>query len=512
MRMKSETLWAEYMDAEEYSVFVGTWNVAGKTLPEDLDLENWLKPSEPSDIYVIGFQEIVPLNAGNVFGSEDMAGSTDKWVGLIRRTLNETKTSERGTTSLARSSSTPLWTLSSIMNLPESTTYSTAAKDDSALANRKCDSKFDLAGAGFEQFSQAMAEDGSGYVERKSRRRRYKCVASKRMVGIFISIWIRAELRSHIRDIKVCCIGRGLMGCLGNKGSISVSLSLQETSFCFVCTHLASGQKEGDELRRNADILDIFKRTTFPRSSTVELPKSILGHDRIILFGDLNYRLALSDSEVRSIIEKEDWKTLLQSDQLTVERTMGRAFDGWQEGSIQFAPTYKYAPNSDRYCGVENKVGEKCRAPAWCDRILWYGKGLKQLCYIRGELNFSDHRPVAARFLAEIEVLSNRKVKKTLGLSKKEPEMGNILTREIQKLSKTRREGTVYDLDTRSADTFVNIEKSLLPILNEIRATHNLELGEMLTQHIDEWEKECHLQAGTETNEIAQALPDQALH
>jgi hypothetical protein len=137
---------------------------------------------------------------------------------------------------------------------------------------------------------------------------------------------------------------------------------------------------------------------------------------------------------------------------------------------------------------------------------------LKQLCYIRGELNFSDHRPVAARFLAEIEVLSNRKVKKTLGLSKKEPEMGNILTREIQKLSKTRREGTVYDLDTRSADTFVNIEKSLLPILNEIRATHNLELGEMLTQHIDEWEKECHLQAGTETNEIAQAPPDQALH
>jgi len=137
VRMKSETLWAEYMDAEEYSVFVGTWNVAGKTLPEDLDLENWLKPSEPSDIYVIGFQEIVPLNAGNVFGSEDMAGSTDKWVGLIRRTLNETKTSERGTTSLARSSSTPLWTLSSIMNLPESTTYSTAAKDDNALANRK---------------------------------------------------------------------------------------------------------------------------------------------------------------------------------------------------------------------------------------------------------------------------------------------------------------------------------------------------------------------------------------
>lgn len=40
-----------------------------------------------------------------------------------------------------------------------------------------------------------------------------------------------------------------------------------------------------------------------------------------------------------------------------------------------------------------------------CDRIIWFGKGLKQNQYDRGELKLSDHRPVRAIFMAEIKVL-----------------------------------------------------------------------------------------------------------
>lgn len=47
-----------------------------------------------------------------------------------------------------------------------------------------------------------------------------------------------------------------------------------------------------------------------------------------------------------------------------------------------------------------------------CDRILWYGKGLKQLEYVRGDLKLSDHRSVSATFMAEVEVVSHRKLKK----------------------------------------------------------------------------------------------------
>lgn len=39
-----------------------------------------------------------------------------------------------------------------------------------------------------------------------------------------------------------------------------------------------------------------------------------------------------------------------------------------------------------------------------CDRILWYGKGVRQISYFRSESKFSDHRPVSALFAIQIEV------------------------------------------------------------------------------------------------------------
>ncbi|KAJ6412292.1 hypothetical protein OIU84_005367 [Salix udensis] len=59
---------AQVTDVNNYRIFVATWNVAGKSPPSHLNLEDWLHTSPPADIYVLGFQEIVPLNAGNVSG------------------------------------------------------------------------------------------------------------------------------------------------------------------------------------------------------------------------------------------------------------------------------------------------------------------------------------------------------------------------------------------------------------------------------------------------------------
>lgn len=60
--------------------------------------------------------------------------------------------------------------------------------------------------------------------------------------------------------------------------------------------------------------------------------------------------------------------SLLPHDQLLLQMQTGKAFhEGWQEGSIQFLPTYKYDVGSIG----EFDSSEKQRGPSWCDRILF---------------------------------------------------------------------------------------------------------------------------------------------
>ncbi|KAJ6412293.1 hypothetical protein OIU84_005368 [Salix udensis] len=214
--------------------------------------------------------------------------------------------------------------------------------------------------------------------DRQTGQSRYCLVACKQMVGIFLTVWVKSDLRDDVRNLKVSRVGRGLMGYLGNKGSISISMSLHQTSFCFICSHLTSGQKEGDELRRNSDVMEILRKTRFPRVHTrgdKNSPQTILDHDRIIWLGDLNYRIALPYRAVKTLVEMHNWRELLENDQLRIEQRRGRVFNGWNEGKIYFPPTYKYSNNSDRYAGDDRHPKGKRRTPAWCDRILWYGRG-----------------------------------------------------------------------------------------------------------------------------------------
>lgn len=60
-------------------------------------------------------------------------------------------------------------------------------------------------------------------------------------------------------------------------------MTLHNTTFCFVGTHLASGEKEGDEIRRNSDVTQILKRTRFSHSHIDPAqplpPETILEHE-----------------------------------------------------------------------------------------------------------------------------------------------------------------------------------------------------------------------------------------
>ncbi|XP_071707588.1 type I inositol polyphosphate 5-phosphatase 10 isoform X2 [Rutidosis leptorrhynchoides] len=424
-------------DVQSLRVFTATWNVAGKSPSSDLNLDNLLQIHCQSDIYILGFQEIVPLNAGNVLVIEDN-GSAAKWLWLISQSLNKPsnndfcglkrsntntnsnylerkfsgsssstflqRTSLKAASRLYRSESRRKFKSCNCNNIEaERRSY---GRDSCFTCQKSKSNGFDYPSSSEDDDTinnTALASDVSVAVPAgKNQHLRYCLIKSKQMVGIFVTIWVKKELVQYIGHLRTSCISRGILGYLGNKGCISVSMSFKQTSFCFVCSHLASGEKEGDELRRNSDVIEILKSTQFPRICKIpntKVPDKILDHDRVIWLGDLNYRIALSYHETKKLLEQNDWDALLSKDQLKIEREAGRVFEGWKEGKIFFPPTYKYSYNSDLYAGDTIKSKSKRRTPAWCDRILWYGEGIHQKSYSRWDSRFSDHRPVCAKFL-----------------------------------------------------------------------------------------------------------------
>ncbi|KAI3707687.1 hypothetical protein L6452_26316 [Arctium lappa] len=485
-RGKSETMRVHYIKTKDVRVTIGTWNVAGKLPNEDLDIDEWLCMHEATDIYVLGFQEVVPLNAGSVLGAETRT-PISKWEAIIRKSLNKSLEPE---TLRMQSYTVPTSPLADIITDPKIMKeinpmvrikrfddldwpeYALDIKHDVCLSGGKYlrrvlsnsdrvrndwftnpvdfgphgsrvsdlgglrrarHSLGDLGlswtvqpertngvGSLYDVSEQVPEEDDveheNAYSQIGGKSCRYVRIMSKKMVGIYISIWVRKRLRRHINNVKVSIVGIGPMG-LGNKGSISVSMSLYQTRLCFVCSHLTSGHKDGDDERRNYDVVEILRRTLFSSVLDPDQPQTIPSHDRIFWFGDLNYRINMADADVRKLVSMKQWDKLLYNDQLCKELGNGRIFEGWKEGAINFPPTYKYEIHSDQYVGENPKEGEKGRTPAWCDRILWLGKGIKQVCYDRAESRMSDHRPVSSVFLVEVEVFDPRKLRRALNLT-----------------------------------------------------------------------------------------------
>ncbi|KAK3009566.1 hypothetical protein RJ639_013543, partial [Escallonia herrerae] len=541
-RRNSETFRAQYINTKELRVSVGTWNVGGKLPPDDLEIKDWLDISKPADIYVIGLQEIIPLNAGNIFVAEDNR-PVPKWENIIRETLNKIQPAKTKFKCYSDPPSPSRFKPSDdIPDIEEEISLETDSEDEeeiypvneesdgfdevkdepitgnvafldagalaasdnggSAISSPKrldrlhCLQAEDCAGntaaatsvksrkltktlSGTERiglswpeppldllaqfvldrpnsfrptksfknsksfrtynsFKSNMNGDNKWQPEAvllseldlesvlyRKRRSTYVRMVSKQMVGIFVTVWVRRSLRKHIQNLSVSTVGVGVMGFIGNKGSISVSMSIYQTLFCFICTHLTSGEKEADAIKRNADVHEIHRRTRFLSSSGIGLPKSIHDHEKIIWLGDLNYRINSSYDKTRELISKRDWSRLVESDQLIRELRKGRAFDGWSEGTLTFPPTYKYELNSEKYYGEDPKIGR--RTPAWCDRILSCGKGMKLLSYRRTELRLSDHRPVTASYMVEVEVFSSRKLQKALTFTDAEIEQEEVL-------------------------------------------------------------------------------------
>ncbi|XP_074846408.1 synaptojanin-2 [Carettochelys insculpta] len=345
----------EFTCFKRIRVAMGTWNVnGGKQFRNNIlgtsELTDWLLDSPklsgvsefqdeescPSDIFAVGFEEMVELNAGNI--------------------VNTSTTNRK------------MWG---------------------------------------EQLQKAI-----------SRTHRYILLTSAQLVGVCLFVFVRPYHVPFIRDVAIDTVKTGMGGKTGNKGAVGIRFQFHSTSFCFICSHLTAGQTQVKE--RNEDYKEITQKLSFP------MGRNVFSHDYVFWCGDFNYRIDLTYEEVFYFLKRQDWKRLLEFDQLQLQKSSGKIFKDFHEGTINFGPTYKYDVGSEAY-----DTSDKCRTPAWTDRVLWWRKKLPfdktageinlldsdlsaetkvkhtwtpgaLMYYGRAELQASDHRPVLA--IVEVEV------------------------------------------------------------------------------------------------------------
>ncbi|KAK6633561.1 hypothetical protein RUM44_004168 [Polyplax serrata] len=233
----------------------------------------------------------------------------------------------------------------------------------------------------------------------------YHKICLVRLVGMMLIVFVRDKHIEHVKNVTSDTVGTGIMGKMGNKGGIGVRFDFYATSICFVNSHLAAHVEEFE--RRNQDFNDITSRMAF----TVQNSRyAIKDHKQIYWLGDLNYRVTeLDPTIVKEFLQFNNFRPILEYDQLNLQKKLKRVFDGYTEGNITFRPTYKYDTGTDNW-----DSSEKNRAPAWCDRILWKGEGVQQLIYkSHPSLKISDHKPVSALFDSKIQVIDESKQRKT---------------------------------------------------------------------------------------------------
>lgn len=290
----------EFTKPASITIFCGTWNVNAKK--QEGGLQDWiLPPNQPfADIYAIGFQEIVDLNAMNVAINSSNTIQREKfWQEKISECLVSTKFKY----TLIQSK-----TLVGLL-------LCVYVKD--TLLSHIMDVRSTQLGVGL----MGMMGNKGG--------------VSVRLCLFDSSIcFVCAHLAAHRENIA-------------GRNSDYKNIIDRSVFNCDVTNLLKNNMFFGNE----GDIIEsvVMPKRTGEKLLTLDL--TIHQHEVIYWIGDLNYRIddVYTTDEVFMKIAAKQLEELRDKDQLNIERAKGNVFHGFNEAVLTFDPTYKYQPGTMMY-------------------------------------------------------------------------------------------------------------------------------------------------------------------
>ncbi|THG04872.1 hypothetical protein TEA_010113 [Camellia sinensis var. sinensis] len=186
-------------DVKTFRVYVATWNVGGKPPPNSLNLDDFLQVDDQSDIYVLGQSLNKSPNLTIVSGAQDslsfQRASSLKKARKNFQVENTRRLKSCNCYTISKLESNKDKTKDSCFNCQQSNNFS----EDNDLYDE----------VDISEFTTPSSFNANTM--------KYCLIASKQMVGIFVTIWVRMELVHRVGHLRISCISRGIMGCLGNK-------------------------------------------------------------------------------------------------------------------------------------------------------------------------------------------------------------------------------------------------------------------------------------------------------
>jgi len=377
---------AHYSQQHDVRLQALTYNVNGRRPPAGMSLAGWLEPGDgdfAADVVAVGFQELVPLNAGNVLSGGEAPEVAKAWTGLVEATLNR--------------------------RCPGKGAAEEAAAGEGRyvlLVKRQ------LVGVFVAVWVRASLRQHIRGVQVATVATGFGgLLANKGAVGV----------RFRAYDTGICLLCAHFAS-----GESSVANLRRLQDFSDTVQRLEFPPAEADD----APHLSHQPVTSLVVGPTADGDwggwRSLLApcHHHIFLMGDLNFRVSMPHGQALQMVRGNRLGELVREDGLTKALRSEPLLRGWKEGELLFPPTYKFKPGSEEYVGevagrptagglssdpvdednpeADDEREDKLRTPSWTDRVLWRsgsGAPSRQLAYTCGGQTLSDHRPVAAAFL-----------------------------------------------------------------------------------------------------------------